>query len=125
MKNSTWPRLIVAALLVLMSPVLAHGQVNVGGYFTIALPQGEFDENVENNGYGLTGQALFSVPGSPVAIGASFGGAIYGSETRREPFSLTIPEVTVEVKTHNYILPGHLVMKRSCTPCSSGMIMIV
>ncbi len=111
MRYGTWPRLVSAALLVLMLPAFAHGQLNVGGYFTIALPQGEFDEAVENNGYGLTGQALFSVPGSPVAVGASFGGVIYGRETREEPFSLTIPDVPVEVETTNYILLGHLVLR--------------
>jgi hypothetical protein len=111
MRNVAGPLGVMTALLVLMSPSLALGQVNVGGYFTIALPQGEFDEKVENNGYGLTGQALFSVTGSPVAIGASFGGVIYGRETREEPFSLTIPDVTVDVETNNYILLGHAVLR--------------
>ncbi len=102
---------LVAALFLLVLPSLALGQVDLAGYFTIALPQGEFDENVENNGFGITGQALFTVPGSPVSIGGSFGGIIYGSETRREPFSTTIPDVTVDVETNNYILIGHLVLR--------------
>ncbi len=111
MRSSTLSCLFIVALFVMILPAFAHGQANVGGYFTIALPQGEFDEAVESNGYGLTGHALFSVPGSPVAVGASFGGAIYGRETRREPFSMTIPDVTVEVETNNYILLGHLVLR--------------
>ena len=91
------------------------------------MPQGEFDEKVENNGFGFTGQALFSVPGSPVAIGGSFGGVIYGSETRREPFSTTIPDVTVDVETNNYILLGHLVLRiqpptGSFRPYAEGVI---
>ena len=102
---------ILTALYVLMTPSIVFGEVGLGGYFTIALPQGEFDEKVEKNGYGFIGQALFSMPGSPVAVGASFGGVIYGRETRREPFSLTIPDVTVEVETNNYILLGHLVLR--------------
>lgn len=102
---------LVSVLFLLVLPSLALGQVGLAGYFTIALPQGEFDENVENNGFGFTGQALFTVPGSPVSIGGSFGGVIYGSETRREPFSTTIPDVTVDVETNNYILIGHLVLR--------------
>jgi hypothetical protein len=111
MRNTAVPLILVTLLLALISPSRTLGQVNLGGYFTIALPQGEFEESVENNGYGFIGQALFSVGGTPVSIGGSFGGAIYGRETRKEPFSLTIPDVTVEVETNNYILLGHLVLR--------------
>jgi len=111
MRNTAAPCAVITALLVLLLPSLALGQVGISGYFTIALPQGEFDEAVEKNGFGLTGQALFSVPGSPVSIGGSFGGVIYGSEKREEPFSTTIPDVTVDVETNNYILLGHLVLR--------------
>jgi hypothetical protein len=40
-------------------------------------------------------------------IGAEVQFMIYGSQTRREPFSETIPEVTVEVETSNNILLFH------------------
>ncbi len=111
MRSSAGYCTIILALILLIFPAFAIGQVGVGGYFTIALPQGEFEEKVEKNGYGFIGQALFSVGGTPVSIGGSFGGVIYGRETRREPFSLTIPDVTVEVETNNYILLGHLVLR--------------
>ena len=127
MRNPTGICLLATALFLLTLPSIALGQVDISGYFTIALPQGEFDEKVENNGFGFTGQALFSVPGSPVAIGGSFGGVIYGSETRREPFSTTIPDVTVDVETNNYILLGHLVLRiqpptGSFRPYAEGVI---
>lgn len=111
MRNTIDPRILITAILVLMLPATALGQVDLSGYFTIALPQGEFDEKVESNGFGFTGQALFSVTGSPVSIGGSFGGVIYGRETRKEPFSTTIPDVTVDVETNNYILLGHAVLR--------------
>ena len=127
MRNPTGICLLATALFLLTLPSIALGQVDISGYFTIALPQGEFDEKVENNGFGFTGQALFSVPGSPVAIGGSFGGVIYGSETRREPFSTTIPDVTVDVETNNYLLLGHLVLRiqpptGSFRPYAEGVI---
>ena len=51
-------------------------------------------------------------PGSgPLMIGADMEFAIYGSETRQEPFSLTIPDVTVEVKTSNNILLLHALIR--------------
>jgi hypothetical protein len=111
MRIAASPVAVLAALFVLMPPSLAFGQFEVGGNFTVAIPKGEFNEKVENNGFGFTGQALFSVPGSPVAIGGSFGGVIYGRETREEPFSMTIPDVTVDVETNNYILLGHIVLR--------------
>ena len=111
MRIAAGPRAVLTALFMLMLPSLAIGQVEVGGHFTIAIPKGEFNETVDNNGFGLTGQALFSVPGSPVSIGGSFGGVIYGWETREEPFSTTIPDVTVDVETNNYILLGHVVLR--------------
>ena len=40
-------------------------------------------------------------------IGADLAFMIYGSETRQEPFSLTIPDVTVEVETSNNIVLLH------------------
>ena len=116
MRNATRPLAavvvaVVAAVIMLMIPSLALAGVDAGAYFTIALPQGEFEEKVENNGFGLTGQVLFSMPAAPVAFGISLGGVIYGSETREEPFSTTIPDVTVDVETNNYILTGHSVLR--------------
>ena len=127
MRSIAGPCALIAALLVLMFPAAANGQIGVGGYFTIALPKGEFDEKVESNGYGFIGQALFSVTGSPVSIGGSFGGVIYGRETREEPFSMTIPDVTVDVETNNYILLGHAVLRIQPTagpfrPYAEGVI---
>ena len=111
MKRAVCVCVIVAAVITLLPSPPAMCQVGVGGHFTVALPKGEFDEKVENNGYGFTGQALFFMPSSPVAIGASLGGLIYGSESREEPFSMTIPDVTVDVETRNYILTGHAVLR--------------
>jgi hypothetical protein len=115
MRNAARPSAVIAAAFVaafvLLIPSLVLGGVDAGGHFTIALPKGEFEEKVENNGFGFTGQVLFSMPAAPLAFGVSFGGLIYGSETREEPFSTTIPDVTVDVETNNYILTGHAVLR--------------
>ena len=36
---------------------------------------------------------------------------VYGSETRKAPFSLTIPDVTVDVTTSNNVFQGHLLLR--------------
>lgn len=46
-----------------------------------------------------------------MALGVSLGYMNYGSETRHEPFSSTIPDVTVEVNTSNNIVLGHAVLR--------------
>ncbi len=86
-----------------------HGQV--GGYFMIVVPRGEFSENVTNNGYGAGGQFLIRLAGSPFLAGGDFGAVVYGSESRREPISSTIPNLQVRVSTSNNIFLGHFVLR--------------
>ena len=51
------------------------------------------------------------MPGSPVAFGLGLGYLNYGHETRREPFSTTIPDVTVDVETNNAMVMGHFIVR--------------
>ena len=39
-----------------------------GVYFTTIVPRGEFSENVTNNGYGVSGQFLVRLAGSPCQL---------------------------------------------------------
>ncbi len=82
-----------------------------GGHFMLGFPQGEFKDNVDRIGGGFSGEFLVSLRPAPVKIGASVGFLIYGSETREEPFSTTIPDVTVDVTTNNNILLAHLLLR--------------
>jgi hypothetical protein len=67
---------------------------SAGINFTLAFPQGEFKDNVDRLGYGGSLQFLFfdPQPGLPVSFGLNLGYLNYGSESRREPFSSTIPD---------------------------------
>jgi hypothetical protein len=63
-------------------------------------------------GYGVGGSgAGYISQRAPLAIGLSLGYLTYGSESRKEPFSSTIPDVTVEVTTTNSILLGHFLLR--------------
>lgn len=62
-------------------------------------PKGEFDDNVENLGFGFSGMFGYHPNASPVMIGGELAFMRYGSETRNEPFSTTIPDVRVDVET--------------------------
>ncbi len=80
-----------------------RAEINLLGAF----PQGEFKDQIDA-GFGLSGGYTYGFGGSqsPVSfrLGANGGFIIYGNETRTEPFSTTIPDVTVEVETSNNIV---------------------
>ncbi len=103
--------LTLLGLLASASPATAQVQYGFGGHFLLALPQGEFDDNVDNLGYG---GSLFGTigPGAiPIQFGLEGGVMIYGSERRRVPLSTTIPDVTVEVTTSNNFFLGHALLR--------------
>ncbi len=77
----------------------------------LGFPQGEFSDNVDNIGFGLGGFFGVAPSSGPIIVGAEFGFLIYGNESRKEPFSTTIPDVTVDVETSNNIVLGHLFLR--------------
>lgn len=84
-------------------------QANVS--FIPSFPINEFRANVERVGLGGSGDFIYRFKGSPLSVGASLGLMVYGSDSRQEWFSPDIPEVIVDVKTRNYILMGHLLLR--------------
>lgn len=86
---------------------------SAGLNFTLAFPMGEFKENVDRVGFGIAGQFLLIIPkpGQPFGIGLNAGFINYGNETRREPFSYTIPDVFVDVERSNNLVNFHLLFQ--------------
>jgi hypothetical protein len=103
------------ATIAAISPLSAapvHAQsFQVGIDFTAVVPRGEFKENIENNGYGLSGNFLVALGPSPFLVGVDAGFATYGSEKRRVPLSSSIPDITVDVTTDNNIVLTHFVLR--------------
>ncbi|NIT60752.1 MAG: hypothetical protein GWN00_32480 [Aliifodinibius sp.] len=75
--------------------------------FLLAFPQDEFNETVDNVGFGIAGEFLYSLPLVPISLGFSGGYIIYGSETRQERFN----PVNVDVETSNNIATGHFLFR--------------
>lgn len=86
---------------------------SAGINLSLAFPVNEFKENVDNVGFGLSGEFLFITPQihSPFGVGVNLGYFIYGMESRREPFSLTIPDVFVNVERTNNLVNFHLLFQ--------------
>lgn len=89
-----------------------HAQLFQGGInFLVGVPQGAFKDNVNRSGVGITGNIGFAPVGYAYMAGLEFGFMNYGTEKRREPFSTTIPDVTVDVETENNFALGHLFLR--------------
>jgi hypothetical protein len=102
---------IALVLAVLSPPAAAHAGGAMQGTVWLlgALPQGEFKDNVEQNGFGLGGSFSYRVPESPVHVGAELDFAVYG-QSQYEAFFAGLP-VRVNVQTDNSILQGLLLLR--------------
>lgn len=105
MKKYFYPALIIISI-----PFNQFLAQSAGLNLTLAIPQGEFKEKVDNVGFGLSGHINFLAPKpkSPFGIGLNMGYIIYGSESRTEPLSSNIPDVFVNVDRTNSLLNFHL-----------------
>ena len=106
-----WRLIAISLTLLCFIPGLCAQDFQAGLNFLLGQPQGEFKENVEDLGFGIGGMFAFRPGNSPVMIGLDVEYMLYGSETRQEPFSHTIPDVTVEVATRNNILLTHALLR--------------
>ncbi len=108
------PLVLIVVLLSAPSTAAAkRGPHQVGIGFLVGFPEGELDDEVDENGYGLGGHYVYTFGRSGLGVGLDVGYLIYGTESRREPFSTTIPDVTVEVTNRNQILMSHLLLRYS------------
>jgi hypothetical protein len=95
------------ALIVLASaPVFAGGRWQGGINLMVAAPQGTFAHHLEDYGGGLNLELSFKPPSFPFGMGLTFDYIRYGDESRREPLSTTIPDLSVDVTTSNNIVRG-------------------
>lgn len=102
--------ILTAAVLLLTNPLRSQN-FQGGADFLLGLPQGAFKDNVNRAGYGITGNIGLAPSGYAYMLGVEFGFMNYGTEKRREPFSTTIPDVTVDVETENNFGLGHVFLR--------------
>jgi hypothetical protein len=93
-----------------LHPAFAQN-VQGGINFLVGVPRGEFKRNVDKTGFGVAGTVGWAPAETPVMLGLELGFMVYGSETRRQPFSTTIPNVFVDVNTSNNFLLAHLIVR--------------
>lgn len=105
--------IFLVSLFAIITSERAIGQIRPQGNlnFIVGIPQGEFSDQLDQVGYGGNLFAGIGIAGTPVVVGLDLGYLIYGYERRQEPFSSTIPDVTVDVATSNNIALGHFVLR--------------
>ncbi len=102
---------MLLAVLPLSGTAAAESNFLGGLHFNAGLPQGDLRDRIDRDAYGLGGQIFFAPTTSPIAVGLDLGWANYGTESREEPFSTSIPDVTVDVETMNNFVQGFLVLR--------------
>ncbi len=110
MRRKLYNALIVSLPLFVFS-IPANAQ-QAGINFSLAFPQAEFGEQVENIGYGLSGEFMFLSPKplAPIGIGINLGFYTYGNESRSESM-WNIPEVSLRVDRTNNLINFHVLFE--------------
>lgn len=112
MNTKGWILLSIFALALCLTET-AGAQLRPQGSlnFSVGIPQGSFKQHVDNVGLGFDAFVGVGLGKTPIILGVDLGGQVYGFERRNEPFSTTIPDVTVDVETSNNILLAHLLLR--------------
>jgi len=92
-------------------PAQAQFRADLEIDFIMGIPQADFSDQLNDLGFGAQVGGVVGMRGLPLMFGADLGIMIYGHERRYEPFSYTIPDVTVKVVTDNAIAAGHLFLR--------------
>jgi len=82
----------------------------------VGVPQGEFSDEIDRLGWGLGLMGGYKIPETPLMVGLDFGFMNFGIETRTEPLSTTIPDITVEVENSYNLVTGNLLFRLSGPP---------
>jgi len=80
--------------------------------FQVGAPQNEFKDQLDDRlGIGLGGFFGYRFGNTPVMLGADLGFMNFGTETRQEPWSTTIPDATVNVENSYNLVHGDLLLR--------------
>ena len=111
--KSSYPTIVAVVLMMFAGVVDSQAQIRprIGIDFMMGIPVDEFADNVSNIGFGGNLSGGIGLAPAPVMIGIDIGYLIYGYERRSEPFSTTIPDVTVDVETTNNIALAHVFLR--------------
>lgn len=82
----------------------------------VGIPQGDFRQQSDHIGGGIDLMAGYRFANSPVMLGLEFGFMNFGTDTRDEPISTTIPDLRVEVENSYNLVHGDLLLRLIAPP---------
>jgi hypothetical protein len=99
-------RKLLVLLVVLLTPTLASARLEAGLGLSLGWPAGDFQDEVDFafGGGGRIGWGTGNESPVKCTLFLDVNYLNYGHERRVEPFSYTIPDVTVDVVTDNYMM---------------------
>lgn len=97
--------------LLLFIPHLYAQELNAGVDLQVVLPQNEFSESIDTDGFGLHAFGLYRFGQSPFGLGLDFNFINFGRDTRDEPLSSTIPDLRVRVENEYNLIQGLMLAK--------------
>lgn len=98
-----------AALLLVPATARAQARLELTAGPLFALPRDGFADNVPQSAVGVSvslGSRI--IKGIPVILGGNLEFIVYGYESRREPYSVSVPDFEVHRTTWNDIMNAHL-----------------
>jgi hypothetical protein len=102
--------LTIAFILTLATSTSAQ-EGSMGLTANLLLPQSDFKETLDAVGGGISFYGGYQLKNSPIYLGAEIGFANFGTDSRTEPWSNTIPDLTMDVDNNYNLLQGHLVTR--------------
>lgn len=82
----------------------------------VGIPQGDFRTQSDDVGGGINILGGYRFANSPVMVGLEFGFMNFGTDTREEPLSTTIPDLRVEVENSYNLAHGDLFLRLIAPP---------
>jgi opacity protein-like surface antigen len=73
--------------------------ISFNASFLAGLPQKDFEDHNNKTGLGIGLNLFYNIENSPIHLGLKFGWMNFASTTEQRPWSMTIPDVKVDVTT--------------------------
>jgi opacity protein-like surface antigen len=109
--------IILTTLLILgLSTASFSQEVQAALDVGVGIPQGDFRQQSDHVGGGINLMGGYRFANSPVMLGMEFGFMNFGTDTREEPISTTIPDLRVEVENSYNLVHGDLLLRLIAPP---------
>ena len=103
---------LIIAIVSLLMVQQSHARQWQGSIdLNLGAPQAEFSEQLDRTGVGIGLTAGYQFNDSPFILGFDFGFMNFGIDSREEPLSSNIPDLTVRVENSYNLVNGNIVLR--------------